>query len=159
MSPFRSRPGSIVMQILVLLSPWTLLQEKAIIMACQNSISGFNIGSALPWIQTQTTLNWNKSFHTIFLMYRLVALPGRSSGKDDSLWREINKEIEAFSRKPAKIEFFLFSWQRQVLTSFGLKVGYAVHDNMMQEQRLVVDFYVSRQKAVEVSHIPADKGK
>lgn len=67
--------------------------------------------------------------------------------------------METFSRKPGNIEFFLFSWQRQILTSFGLKVGYAVHDNMMQEQRLVVDFYVSRQKAVEVSHIPADKGK
>lgn len=46
-----------------------------------------------------------------------------------------------------------------VVTSFGLKVGDAVHDDMMQEQRLVVDFYVSRQKAVEVLHIPADKVK
>lgn len=47
----------------------------------------------------------------------------------------------------------------KMLTSFGLKVWYAVHDDMMQEQWLVVDFYVSGQKAVEVSHIPADKGK
>lgn len=53
----------------------------------------------------------------------------------------------------------MFVWQRQTLTSFGLKVGYAVHDYMMQEQRLVVDFYVPGQEAVEVSHIPADKGK
>lgn len=44
-----------------------------------------------------------------------------------------------------------------MLTSFGLKVGYAVHDYMMQEQRLVVDFYVSREKAIEVLHIPADR--
>lgn len=53
----------------------------------------------------------------------------------------------------------MFIWQRQTLTSFGLKVGYAVHDDMMQEQRLVVDFYVSGEKAIEVSHVPADKGK
>lgn len=60
-------------------------------------------------------------------------------------------------KEPAKTDFFLHIWQRQILTSFGLKVRYAVHDDVMQEQRLVVDFYVSRQKAVEVSHIPAEK--
>lgn len=31
-----------------------------------------------------------------------------------------------------------------------------MHDDVMQEQRLVVDFYVSRQEAVEVSHVPAE---
>lgn len=46
-----------------------------------------------------------------------------------------------------------------MLTSFGLKVRYAVHDDVMQEQRLVVDFYVSWQKAVEVSHIPGHNEK
>lgn len=82
-------------------------------------------------------------------------MPGRSSGKDGSLRRETRK-LKYFQEKP---EFFVFVWQRQTLTSFGLKVGYAVHDYMMQEQRLVVDFYVPGQEAVEVSHIPADKGK
>lgn len=48
---------------------------------------------------------------------------------------------------------------RQLLTSFRLKVGDAVHDNVVKEERFVVDFDVSRQKAVEVSHIPADKMK
>lgn len=46
---------------------------------------------------------------------------------------------------------------RQLLTSFRLKVGDAVHDNVVEEERFVVDFDVSRQKAVEVSHIPADE--
>lgn len=46
---------------------------------------------------------------------------------------------------------------RQLLTSFRLKVGDTVHDNVVKEERFVVDFDVSRQKAVEVSHIPADK--
>lgn len=32
-----------------------------------------------------------------------------------------------------------------------------MHDNVVEEERFVVDFDVSRQKAVEVSHIPADK--
>ena len=50
-------------------------------------------------------------------------------------------------------------WRRWILTSFGLKVGDAMHDDMMQEQRLVVDLYVSGQKTVEVSHIPADNGE
>lgn len=44
---------------------------------------------------------------------------------------------------------------RRRLTSFGFKVGNAVHDDMMEEQRLVVDFYVSRQEAVEVPDVPA----
>lgn len=42
------------------------------------------------------------------------------------------------------------------LTAFGFKVGYAVHDDMMQEEWLVVDLDVSGQEAVEVLHIPAD---
>lgn len=32
-----------------------------------------------------------------------------------------------------------------------------MHDNVVEEERFVVDFDVSRQKAVEVSHIPANK--
>lgn len=44
-----------------------------------------------------------------------------------------------------------------MLTSFRLKVGDTVHDDVVQEERLVVDFDVPRQKAVEVSHIPAGK--
>lgn len=34
-----------------------------------------------------------------------------------------------------------------------------MHDNVVKEERFVVDFDVSRQKAAEVSHIPADKLK
>lgn len=60
---------------------------------------------------------------------------------------------------PGKFDFFLYTWKRQILTSFGLKIGDSVHDHMMQEQRLVVDFDVSRQKAIEVLHIPAEKEK
>lgn len=48
-----------------------------------------------------------------------------------------------------------FIWQ--VLTSFRLKVGDTVHDDVVQEERFVVDFDVPRQKAIEVSHIPAIK--
>lgn len=40
------------------------------------------------------------------------------------------------------------------LTSFGLEVGDAVHDDMVQEQRLVVDLDVSGEQAAEVLHIP-----
>lgn len=85
-------------------------------------------------------------------MYRLVALPGRSSEKDSSLLRRTRKR---FCEKNAKNKTYFGSFgSSTVLTSFGLKVGYAVHDYMMQEQRLVVDFYVSREKAIEVLHIP-----
>lgn len=48
-----------------------------------------------------------------------------------------------------------FVWR--VLTSFRLKVGDTVHDDVVQEERFVVDFDVPRQKAIEVSHIPAGK--
>lgn len=34
-----------------------------------------------------------------------------------------------------------------------------MHDNVVKEERFVVDFDVSRQKAVEVSHIPEHKLK
>lgn len=50
-------------------------------------------------------------------------------------------------------------WLKKILTTFGLKVGNAVHDDMMQEQRLVVNLYVSGEKAVEVLHIPAEEGQ
>lgn len=90
-------------------------------------------------------------------MYRLVALPGRSSEKDGSLLRRTRKR---FCEKNAKNKTNFGSFgSSTVLTSFGLKVGYAVHNYMMQEQRLVVDFYVSREKAIEVLHIPADRKK
>ena len=42
-----------------------------------------------------------------------------------------------------------------LLTSLGLKVGDAVHDDVMQEQGLVVDLDLTRQQATEVTHIPA----
>lgn len=40
------------------------------------------------------------------------------------------------------------------LTSFGLEIGDAVHDDMVKEQRLVVDFNLSRKQAAKVLHIP-----
>lgn len=40
------------------------------------------------------------------------------------------------------------------LTSFRLKVGDAVHDDMVKEQGLVVDLDVSGEQAAEVLHIP-----
>ena len=40
------------------------------------------------------------------------------------------------------------------LTSFGLKVGDAVHDDVVKEQWLVVDLDVSGEQAAEVLHIP-----
>lgn len=40
------------------------------------------------------------------------------------------------------------------LTSFRLKVGDAVHDDMVKEQGFVVDLDVSREQAAEVLHIP-----
>lgn len=44
------------------------------------------------------------------------------------------------------------------LTSFGLEVGDAVHDDMVKEQGFVVDLDVSGEQATEVLHIP-EKGK
>lgn len=40
------------------------------------------------------------------------------------------------------------------LTSFRLKVGDAMHDDMMKKQGFVVDLYVSREQAAEILHIP-----
>lgn len=40
------------------------------------------------------------------------------------------------------------------ITSFRLKVGDAVHDDVMEEQGFVVDLDVSREQATEVLHIP-----
>lgn len=40
------------------------------------------------------------------------------------------------------------------LTSFGLEVGDAVHDDMVEEQGFVVDLDVSGEQAAEVLHIP-----
>lgn len=42
----------------------------------------------------------------------------------------------------------------EILASLGLKVGDAVHDDVMEEQRLVVDLDVSGQQAAKVLHIP-----
>lgn len=44
------------------------------------------------------------------------------------------------------------------LTSFGLEVGDAVHDDMVKEQGFVVDLDVSGEQAAEVLHIP-EQGK
>lgn len=41
-----------------------------------------------------------------------------------------------------------------LVTSFGLEVGDAVHDDVMKEQRFVVDLDVSGEQATEVVHIP-----
>lgn len=81
-------------------------------------------------------------------MCRLAASLGRSSGKDGTLQRQ---PID----KSCKNNVLRFIWQ--ALTSFRLKVGDTVHDNVVQEERFVVDFDVSRQKAIEVTHIPAVK--
>lgn len=40
------------------------------------------------------------------------------------------------------------------LTSFRLKVGNAMHDDMMKEQGFVVDLDVSGEQAAEILHIP-----
>lgn len=40
------------------------------------------------------------------------------------------------------------------VTSFGLKVGDSVHDDVMKEQGFVVDLDVSGEQAAEVVHIP-----
>lgn len=39
-------------------------------------------------------------------------------------------------------------------TSFRLKIRDAMHDDMVKEQGLVVDFYVAREETSEVMHIP-----
>lgn len=45
-------------------------------------------------------------------------------------------------------------------TSFRLKIGDAVHDDMVKEQRFVVDLDVSGEQAAEVLHIPErDRGR
>lgn len=46
------------------------------------------------------------------------------------------------------------------LTSFRFKVGDPVHDDVMEKQRLVVDFDVAGEQTTEILHIPtAKKGK
>lgn len=45
------------------------------------------------------------------------------------------------------------------VTSFRLEVGDAVHDDVMEEQGLVVDLDVSGEQAAEVLHIPEQGGK
>lgn len=40
------------------------------------------------------------------------------------------------------------------LTSLGLKVGNTMQDDVMKEQRLVIDLNVAGQQAAEVLHIP-----
>lgn len=40
------------------------------------------------------------------------------------------------------------------ITSFSLKVGDAVHDDMVKEQGFVVDLDVSGEQTTEVLHIP-----
>lgn len=42
-------------------------------------------------------------------------------------------------------------------TSFRLKVGDAMHDHMMQKQRLVVHFDGAREQAAEIVHISAQE--
>lgn len=45
-------------------------------------------------------------------------------------------------------------WTCMFVTSFRLKVGDAMHDDMVKEQGFVVDLDVSREQATEVVHIP-----
>lgn len=45
-------------------------------------------------------------------------------------------------------------FQCTTLTSLGLEVGNAVQDDVMKEQRLVIDLDVAGQQAAEVLHIP-----
>jgi len=44
-------------------------------------------------------------------------------------------------------------------TSFRLKIRDAMHDDMVKEQGLVVDFYVPRKETSKVMHIPIQEGK
>lgn len=46
---------------------------------------------------------------------------------------------------------------RETLASLGLEVGDAMHDDVMEEQRLVVDLDVSGQQAAKVLHIPEQR--
>lgn len=41
-----------------------------------------------------------------------------------------------------------------LFTSFGLEIGDTVHDDMVEEQRLVVNLNVAGKQAAEVLHIP-----
>lgn len=50
---------------------------------------------------------------------------------------------------------FFHAKAREPRTSFGLKVGNAVHDDMVKKQRFVVDLDVSAEQTAEVVHIPA----
>lgn len=45
------------------------------------------------------------------------------------------------------------------ITSLRLKVGNSMHDDMMQEERLVVHFDGTRQQATEVMDIPGSETK
>lgn len=46
-----------------------------------------------------------------------------------------------------------------IVTSFGLKVGDAVHDDVVKEQGFVVDLDVSREQATEVVHVSGGETK
>ncbi len=39
-------------------------------------------------------------------------------------------------------------------TSFRLKIRDSMHDDMVKEQGIVVDFYVARKETSEVMHVP-----
>lgn len=90
-------------------------------------------------------------------MCRPAAWPGRSSGRDGSLRGGEEKEwrIEKLSTRSKNLSKLWSLTVHTLLASFGLKVGDAVHDDVVQEEGLVVDLDVARQQAVEVAHVPA----
>lgn len=87
-----------------------------------------------------------------------AAWPGRFLGRGGNLELDfLCVKMHSFSMcRPYRVSIQLCV----SFTSFGLEIGDAVHDDMVKEQRLVVDLNLPRKQAAEVLHIPEKrKGK
>lgn len=105
-------------------------------------------------------------------MCRRAAWPGRFLEKDDNLENNSKKRRSKVNNVCVCKCSLMCICEHTVsvhacvyvlcmtLTSFRLKVGNAVHDDMVKEQGFVVDLDVSGEQAAEILHIPElNRGK
>lgn len=83
-----------------------------------------------------------------------AAWPGRFSEKDDNLEHNFQDIVSKRIMCLQLCQCIMCAYVYVIATSFGLKVGDAMHDDMMEEQWFVVDLDVSGEQAAEVLHIP-----
>lgn len=85
-----------------------------------------------------------------------AAWPGRFSEKDDNLEHNFQDIVHERITRLLLCQRIMCAYIYVIATSFGLKVGDAMHDDMMKEQRFVVDLDVTGEQAAEVLHIPKE---